>query len=53
MGAAVDCGRRRPDGDPDVSAAAAIGYYYAVGFNCSNGNVDGWWKVVSYALLSR
>jgi hypothetical protein len=66
MGAAADCGRRRPDGDPDFSAAPATGYgtYYAAGFNFSNGNVDpatlwtvwsnvnGSWKVVSYALLS-
>ena len=66
MGAAADCGRRRPDGDPDFSAATAAGYgtYYAAGFNLSNGNVDpatlwtvwskvnGSWKVVSYALLS-
>ena len=66
MGAAADCGRRRPDGDPDFSAAPAAGYgtYYAAGFNFSNGNVDpatlwtvwrnvnGSWKVVSYALLS-
>ena len=66
MGTAADCGRRRPDGDPDFSAAAATGYgsYYAAGFNFSNGNVDpatlwtvwrnvnGSWKVVSYALLS-
>ena len=66
MGAAADCGRRRPDGDPDFSAATATGYgtYYAAGFNLSNGNVDpatlwtvwsnvnGSWKVVSYTLLS-
>ncbi len=66
MGAAADCGRRRPDGDPDFSAAPASGYgtYYAAGFNVSNGTVDpatlwtvwskvnGSWKVVSYALLS-
>ena len=66
MGATADCGRRRPDGDPDFSAAPATGYgtYYAAGFNFSNGNVDpatlwtvwsnvnGSWKVVSYALLS-
>jgi hypothetical protein len=25
-GAAADCGRRRPDGDPDFSAAIATGY---------------------------
>ena len=66
MGAAADCARRRPDGDPDFSAAPATGYgmYYAAGFNFGNGNVDpatlwtvwsnvnGSWKVVSYALLS-
>ena len=66
MGAAADCGRRRPDGDPDFSAATATGYgrYYAAGFNLSNGNMDpatlwtvwssvnGSWKIVSYALLS-
>ena len=66
MGAAADCGRRRPDGDPDFSGATATGYgrYYAAGFNFSNGNMDpatlwtvwssvnGSWKVVSYALLS-
>ena len=66
MGAAADCGRRRPDGDPDFSAATATGYgtYYAAGFNFSNGNVDpvtlwtvwskvtGSWKIVSYALVS-
>ena len=66
MGVAADCERRRPDGDPDFSAATATGYgtYYAAGFNFSNGNMDpatlwtvwrnvnGSWKVVSYALLS-
>ncbi len=54
------------DGDPDFSAAPATGYrtYYAAGFNFGNGNVapatlwtvwrnvNGSWKVVSYALLS-
>jgi hypothetical protein len=65
MGAAANCGRRRPDEDPDFSAATATvdGTYYAAGFNFSNGNVEpatlwtvwskvnGSWKVVSYALL--
>jgi hypothetical protein len=65
VGVAADCARRRPDGEPDFSAAAATGYgtYYAAGFNVSNGNVDPatlWpvgpnvnasWRVGSYALL--
>ena len=66
MGAAADCGRRRPGEEPDFSAATPTGYgrYYATGFNFSNGNMDpatlwtvwrnvnGSWKVVSYTLLS-
>jgi hypothetical protein len=66
MGVAADCQRRRPDGDPDFTAAAATGYghYYAAGFSVSNGNLDpatlwtvwrnvnGSWKIVSYTLLT-
>ena len=66
MGAAADCGRRRPDGDPEFSDPTDTGYgtYYAAGFNLSNGSVDpatlwtvwrkvnGAWKIASYALFS-
>ena len=66
MGAAADCRRRTPDGDPDFSDTSATGYgtYYAAGFAVSGGNVDaatfwivwrkmdGAWKVLSYVLLS-
>ena len=38
MGAAADCGRRRPDGEPEFGGASATGY--------------GSWKAWSYALLS-
>ncbi len=66
MGAAADCARRRPDGDPDFNDAAPTGYgtYYAAGFNVRNGSedpatlwtvwsrVNGAWKIASYALFS-
>ncbi len=66
MGDAADCERRRPNGDPEFSAAAATVYgkYYASGFALRTSSaspatlwiiwskVDGSWKAVSYVLLT-